>query len=274
MKIIRKVFIIVTLLSLFSCESEETKLNKSKEVVKLFASSTVFNDEEKMRLYYPNNTEIRGSYLVLKDFEIIGASLNDNIISVIGRSQGREISFDVKKESGKYIIIRSRGFSMFFNSNLYKYCRQIGCIKEGDYDAEISKICHENQLQFDLLVERIKNEIEEGVRLENHSVKNDGYYISGDITYKNYSRFGIPASTYKLYIEYLNNKGDIIFKEEEIAYGNIPFGASKTTSIANFNIASQARKINISLKIINTSFIEEVIAEHAKGNNCNYSYNL
>ena len=263
MKIIRKVLIIVTLFSLFSCESEETKLNKAKEVVKLFASSTTFDDEEKMRLYYPNKVEIKGSYLVLKDFEIIGASLTDNIISVIGRSQGREISFDVKKESGKYIIIRSKGLSMFFNSNLYKYCRQIGCIKEGDYDVEISKICHENQLQF-----------EEGVRLENHSVKNDGYYISGDITYKNYSRFGIPASTYKLYIEYLNNKGDIIFKEEEIAYSSIPFGASKTTSIVNFNIASRARKINISLKIINTTFIEEVIAEHAKGENCTYSNNL
>ena len=273
MKIVRKVLIIVTLFSLFSCESEETKLNKSKEVVKLFASSTVFNDEEKMRLYYPNNTEIRGSYLVLKDFEIIGASLNDNIISVIGRSQGKEISFDVKKESGKYIIIRSRGFSMFFDSNLYKYCRQIGCIKEGDYDAEISKICHENQLQFDVLVERIKNKIEEGVRLENHSVKNDGY-VHGDLTYKNYSRFSIPASTYNLYIEYLNGKGDIIFKEEEIAYGNIHFGESKTAHIVNFDVDSRARKINISLKIKNTNFIEEVIAEHARGNNCTYSNNL
>ena len=77
MKIIRKVLIIVTLFSLFSCESEETKLNKAKEVVKLFASSTTFDDEEKMRLYYPNKVEIKGSYLVLKNFEIIGASLNN-----------------------------------------------------------------------------------------------------------------------------------------------------------------------------------------------------
>ena len=155
MKIIRKVFIIVTLFSLFSCESEETKLNKSKEVVKLFASSTVFNDEEKMRMYYPNNTEIRGSYLVLKDFEIIGASLHDNIISVIGRSQGREISCDVKKESGKYIIIRSRGFSMFFNSNLYKYCRQIGCIKEEDYEDVRSVLVFYNYSMFYRVEENI-----------------------------------------------------------------------------------------------------------------------
>jgi hypothetical protein len=274
MRIIKKVFIIVILFSLFSCESEESKINKAKEVVKLFASSTTFDDEEKMRLYYPNKVEIKGSYLVLKDFEIIGASLNNNIISVIGKSQDREISFDVKKESGKYTIIRSRGFSMFFNSNLYKYCRQIGCIKEGDYDAEISRICDENQLQFDILVEKIKRDIEQNVRLESHSVKTDGYYyISGDITYKNYSRFTLIPGTYNLYIEYLNSKGKVLFRNKEVTYSTLAYRESNTIFV-NQNIIRGASKIAVSLEITNTDFIKKVIAEYAKGEDCTYSNNL
>lgn len=273
MRIIKKVFIIVTLFSLFSCESEESKINKAKEVVKLFASSTTFDDEEKMRLYYPNKVEIKGSYLVLKDFEIIGASLTDNIISVIGRSQGREISFDIKKESGKYIIIRSKGLSMFFNSNLYKYCRQIGCIKEGDYDAEISKICNDKGTDFYILVEAIKYIIEKSVRLESHTVK-EGYIndISGDITYKNYSRYTIPNGTYNLYIEYMDKKENILFKNKEYVHSTLAYGQSNTIWVSED--VRRAAKIAVSLEITNTEFIERIIAEQAKGNNCNYSYNL
>lgn len=275
MRIIRKVFIIVTLFSLLSCESEETKLNKAKEVVKLFASSTTFQDDAKMHLYYPNIGKFEGRIFILEDFEITDASLNENIISVIGRSQEREISFDVEKENGKYIIIRSKGLSMFFNSNLYKYCRQIGCIKEGDYDVEISKICTENKYSFEELISKIKNDIEQNVRLENHTVSNSyGYFLSGDITYKNYSRFTIPSLTYNLYVEFLNSKGEILFKKKEIlAFSSLTYQESNTIPVHQ-DVIQGANKIAISLEITNTNFIEKIIAEHAKGNNCIYSNNL
>ncbi len=273
MKIIRKVLIIVTLFSLFSCESEETKLNKAKEVVKLFASSTAFDDKEKMYLHYPNIKEIKGRYLVLRNFEIIEASLNDNIVSVIGKSQGREIFFDVKKESGKYIIIRSKGLSMFFNSNLYKYCLQIGCIKEGDYDAEISKICNDKEPDFYILVESIKYIIEKSVGLENHTVR-EGYLndISGDITYRNYSNYTIPSGTYNLYVKYMDKNENILFKNKEYVRSTLAYGQSNTIWVSED--VRRATKIAISLEIINTEFIERIIAEHAKGNNCIYSNNL
>ena len=144
----KKVLFICMLLALVSCESEETKINKAKEVVSIFASNTTFGNLEKLTLYYPNMKELKGRFLVLKDFQILNAVLNEKTISIIGKAQGNEVLFEVKKENGKYIITKTKGLSMFVYSNLYKYCKQIGCMKGDNYDVEISKICSEKEFQF------------------------------------------------------------------------------------------------------------------------------
>lgn len=180
----------------------------------------------------------------------------------------------MEKINGKYIIQKSKGLSSDFNSNIYKYCKKIGCISENNYDAEISKICKEKRPQFNLLVEKIKKNIEENILLENHTVTQQYDWASGDITIKNTSRFTIPSFSYNLYILYSDKNENIIFTSKEIAnYESIPYGQSNTVHVFEQNTNS-FEKVGVSLKIINSSFIEEIIAEYAEGNNCSYSNNL
>ena len=141
-------FICMLLLALVSCETEETKINKAKDIVSVFANSTTFGNLDKLPLYYPDIKNMKGRFLVLKDFQLLDAVLNGKTISIIGKAQGNEVLFEVEKENGKYIITKTKGLSMFVYSNLYKYCKQIGCMKGDNYDVEISKICSEKEFQF------------------------------------------------------------------------------------------------------------------------------
>ena len=268
----KKVLFICMLLALVSCDSKETKLNKAKEVVSLFASNTAFENLEKLPLYYPDIKKIEGRFLALKDFQLLNAVLNERTISVIGKAQGNEVLFEVEKKNGKYIITKTKGLSMFVYSELYKYCKQIGCIKDDNYDIEISKICFEKRFEFNSLVESIKREIEQNVRLENHTVQGGYGYVTGNITYKNYSNFTIPRDTYNLYVEYLNSKGKVLFKEKTVEFTTLTYGESNTTWVSKD--VQGASKIAVSLEITNTDFIEKILAEHAKGSDCTYSNNL
>jgi hypothetical protein len=222
---------------------------------------------------YPNFKDVH-EYWKLNDFDIVSSALNDKTVTVIGRSENFEVLFEVEKIEGKYIITKSKGLSSDFNSNLYKFCKNIGCIGLRNYDVEISKICKENKLKFNQLVKTIKNKIEENVIIENHTVRKQYDWASGDITFKNFSRFTIPEYVYKLYVEYSDNNGNILFTSEDIEnYKSIPFGQSRTISVLELNIPS-FKKIGVKLNITNTTFIEEIIGEYAEGKNCEYSDNL
>jgi hypothetical protein len=124
------------------------------------------------------------------------------------------------------------------------------------------------------LVKKIKRNIEDSVWMINHTVTKDYGLVSGDITIKNESRFTIPGDSYRLYINYSDSKGNLLFTSEEISnYESIPYGQSKTINVFETN-SNSFQKVGISLKIIDTNFIEQLITEHAEGYNCTYSDNL
>jgi hypothetical protein len=180
----------------------------------------------------------------------------------------------VEKIDGKYQISKSKGLSSDFNSNLYKYCKKIGCIGLNSYDSEISIICKDKEYEFNQLVRSIKETIENNVRMENHTVTKSYGCASGNITLKNYSRFTIRGYSYNLYVNYTDNQGNTIFTSKEMLnYESIPYGQSKTINVFENN-SSSFQKVGIILKIINTEFIEDIIGEHAEGTNCNYTNNL
>ena len=81
------------------------------------------------------------------------------------------------------------------------------------------------------------------------------------------------SGTYNLYIEYLNSKGKVLFRNKEVTYSTLAYRESNTIFV-NQNIIRGASKIAVSLEITNTDFIKKVIAEYAKGDNCTYSNNL
>lgn len=270
----KKLLLFSTLiLVLYSCETDEKKTNSSKEVVMSFMSNLAFDNYDLMLSTYPTIRDVN-TYWKLKDFGVTSAVLNNNIVTVIGKSQDKEVLFVVEKINGKYLITKSKGLSSYFNSNLYNYCKKIGCIGLNNYDADISSICKDKEFEFNKLVRYIKETIEKDVVMENHTITKSYGFISGDITFKNYSRFTVPGYSYNLYVNYYDSQGNTLFNSKETSnYESIPFSQSKTINIFETN-SSTFKKVGIKLNVINSEFIEKIIAEYAEGNNCIYSNNL
>lgn len=273
MKKIKIIFVIGLIVSLISCETKEQKINKAKDVVDAFVTNLSFDNYDKMFEIYPSFQGVQ-TYWKLPNFSIKNSVLNENSINLTGTSNEREILFEVEKIDGKYIITKSKGLSSDFNSNLYKYCKKIGCIGTNSYDVDISKICKENKFRYNQLIKEIKENIENSVSMVNHTVTKNYGYASGDITLKNNSSFTIPGRSYNLYVNYTDSKGNLLFTSKEMLnYESIPYEQSKTIHVFESN-SSSFQKVGISLKIVSTNFIEQIVAEYAEGYNCKYSDNL
>ncbi|MEH6512956.1 MAG: hypothetical protein V7734_07630 [Maribacter arcticus] len=277
----RKILFAITIMFLFSCETEEQKKEKAQEVVNALISNIQVDNYESIFEYYPNFKGI-GTYLKYNSVEFTSTMLkSDGKVDIFGKTyNGKQLFFEVEKTDGIYKVIKSKGLSSYYDSNLYKYCKKIGCIGMNEYDTDISRICKDNEGDFNFLVNSIKDKIESKTRLESHTItrKNGGfgyYYAFGDITVKNNSRFTIPGYSYKLYVNYLDSNDNLLFTSDKSSgnFTDIGFNQSKTLNIYQ-DISSRFRKVNIKVKLLNTEFIEKLIAEYAEGSLCNYSNNL
>lgn len=271
----KKLLLLIFAVSLISCESDEQKLKKAETTVKSFISNLQFDNYDKLFSFYPTFKEVE-TYWKLNSIVISSSNINpDESITVIGNSNNRQVLFELQKQNNQYLIINSKGLSTYYDSNIYRYCKKIGCIGTNEYDADISIICKEKKYEYDKLVDDLKRRIEEKTILENHNISKSYGMVSGDITIKNYSRFTIPGYAYKIYVQYLNSKDEIVFTSNESLsnFQSIPFSQSKTIHVFENNVKG-FRKVNIKLSLTSTNFIEEIISENVEGNNCTYSNNL
>jgi hypothetical protein len=254
---------------LISCESEKSRKDKCNQIVNTFVANLPLDNYEILYKLYPDFKMVK-EYWKLQDFVITSTTIDeDNMVSVIGRSeQLGSILFTLKKVDGNYIITNSKGLSTVFNSSLYTYCKKIGCIGVNDYDKDISQLCSSKEEEFKSLVYKIKNNIEQSVKIKNNNLSRSFGYISGDVTVKNYSSFTIPGGSYELYYHFLDYNDQLVFTKREIFnYNSIPFDQSITHRIFESS-ASNFYRIKVELKITSTDFIERIIAEHITGNNC------
>lgn len=233
-----------------------------------------------MELYPSLRKAIGGQFRQFESVEFESIVLKDNgEVEVFAKSNnGIQLFFVLQEEGGDYKVVNSKGLSVYNDSNLYEYCKRIGCITTGAYDLQIDNVCKQNESSFNNLVNQIKNRIEATTRLESHSVKVMGYgdnYATGNITLKNFTRFTIPAHSYKLYVNYLDSDNNILFTSDKSLsnFEAIGFGQSKTIHVIQ-DISSEFRKVNIKLKLLSTQFIEEIVAKHSEGSSCLYSGNL
>lgn len=270
----RLFFLAVFLVTIMSCESEEQKIEKAINVVNTFISNVSFDNYDKMYELYPNFRNV-SEYWKVSKLTVDNTSISEEgVVTIIGKAGNKNLLFELQRNNSNYEIISSKGLSSDYNSNIYKYCKNIGCIGSSTTDADISIICKSNREDYQNLIEKIKEDIENKIILENHTVTNSYGFVSGDVTVKNYSRFTLPGGAYNLYINYRNKKGDILFTSKQIlTYDAIPFNQSKTVHVFEPNSKS-FRKISIELNIISTNFIEDIIAQYSTGIGCIYSNNL
>jgi hypothetical protein len=155
MKKIKFIFSIGLIISLISCETKEQKISQAKDVVETFVANLSFDNYNEMFKIYPSFKDVE-TYWKIKNFSVSNSILNENTIILTGTYNESEILFVIEKNDGKYRITKSKGLSSDFNSNLYKYCKRIGCIGTDSYDADVSRICKENKFEFNQLVEETK----------------------------------------------------------------------------------------------------------------------
>lgn len=260
--------IFIPIILLLSCETDESRKEKCINVVNTFMSNLPLDNYEVLLKNYPDLREIE-NYWKINKYEIKNTSIDeDKSVSIICSTELGNIFFNLEKVDNKYIIKNSKGLSSAFNTPLYNFCKQIGCIGTSEYDKDISRICADKEIEFVHLVKKAKESIESNVVIANNNLKINYGYISGDLVIKNQSRFSIPGNSYQLYYHFINSSGQIVFTKNEILnYENIPFGQSITKSLFESS-TGDFRKIRVELKLKETNFIEEVIAEHIMGTNC------
>ncbi|MCA0152909.1 hypothetical protein [Winogradskyella vincentii] len=277
----KKLFYFLIVIVFFGCETEEQKKQKAQEVVQALISNIQVDNYESIYEYYPSFKNWTGSYYKYNSVDITSTMLKDDgTIEIFANAGGsNQLFFALKKVDGNYKIVRSKGLSAYFNSDLYKYCKKIGCIGSNETDLDIGRICKENEDDFNYLVRKIKNKIEDSFRLENQSLnKAGGYgiplYVSGDIIVKNYSRFTISAYSYDIYIKFLNSQDKELYKfKYRTNFSDIAFNSSETLHIMQ-DIDRSYKKVDVELVILNTDFIEDLIGNYAEGIRCSYSDNL
>lgn len=275
MKIGYLTLLIISSVIFCSCETNDTRIKKSNEIVNAFMANLPLDNYEILFKYYPNFKRVE-KYWKYDKFKIESVTVDETkSVSVICSTTSGSIFFKLKKVESSYIITESKGLSAAFNTPLYKYCKKIGCIGADDYDVDITQICKDKEDEFKSLVYKAKESIESSFVMENNNLRiNDGgfgsRYVSGEVTVKNGSRFSIPGWKYEIYFHFVNTNGNIVFTQSDKSnFDDISFGQSLTKSLfVDVPSSGEFRKIKVELKLTSTSFIEEIIAENITGENC------
>ncbi|WP_370390225.1 hypothetical protein [uncultured Winogradskyella sp.] len=277
----RRTLALVLIFLLFNCQTEEQKKREAEEIVQALISNIQIDNYKSIYELYPSFKNLEGEYWKYKSVEITSTMLKDDgTIEIFAKSNNNQLYFVLDKINKGYKVVQSKGLSAYFNSNIYKYSKNIGCIGLNESDIDIGRICKKNETEFNAIVQSLKKRIEENTFLENHSLtKYGGYYgsnqyVSGDIIVKNGSRFTIPGHSYHIYVKFLDKNDNELYKYKHYNnYFDIPFNSSESLGIME-DIEKNYNKVDVELVILNTNFLENILGEHSKGSSCNYNYNL
>jgi hypothetical protein len=251
---------------LYSCKSDESRIEDAKNVVTTFVKDLELENYESINKINPSFNKI-GQYWILYKFEITESKIENNEVTIYGKYYKRgeieeTIMFYLKENSdGQYIIDHSKGLSGFFGTNTYKFLKNVGCLKGLETDEEIASVCRKKETVFTGLLERAVKAQEESVIMGNNSVTNSFGYLSGDILCKNTSDIDIPAFAYDLYVLFYDSDGDIIYTEKSPASNvyKIPAHGGISTMVHQPIIRGMA-SFDIQIKLIKTEWLEYEIA--------------
>jgi hypothetical protein len=266
-------WLISLICGLQSCRSEEQVIKEANSFVNEFVHNIQLENFETVKKTYPD-FKFLSSYWKLENFSISETKLIGDTAIVFGTYQNgnknETVSFHILVENENFQVMKSKGLSGYMNSPLYLFCKNVGCLAGLESDAEISIACQKRENHFNNLISILKKNIEENVKLGSHNVQKGYGYISGDVSINNLTSVNIPAFSYDLYIILIDDNGREIYRTKSLSsVYQLPAQGSVSTMVHEQSTRNMS-KIGIELKITNTRFLSEIVANPPKDWDCEF----
>jgi hypothetical protein len=195
----------------YSCKTDSDRIEAANKTVDLFVKDLELKNQSSINKTYPSFSKL-GQYWILSGFKINDTKIDGNEISIYGTYKRgnqieRPIMFVLVESGNNYKIIRSKGLTAYYDSEIYDFLINLGCLSNESDDLIIEKECSKREYVYESTIEAIKNDIENKVFIDNSNLSaNGGYYVSGNLLVTNNSDFEIPPSAYTIYIGFINTK--------------------------------------------------------------------
>jgi hypothetical protein len=263
--------------------SDKELLRNAESTVQSFIDELNMQNFNSANDIYPEMSKI-SRYKIPKNFKVSSSkftSANKNEVKIIGNygaaDNTKSMQFVLsKKESNTWEIIKSKGLSSYYESNLYNILKTSGCLTDIESDASIHQTCKNLEPKFESLVNEFKNDLENSIAFEkNGSNLSNSYnvYISGELMLKNNSNISIPRFSYEIYIVFYDRNNNPShsskhqFTEEPILANDY-----HQITVYSMDYHRDYRKYSAVVKITNDQFIRSYLAR--QGNlNCSELYN-
>lgn len=251
--------------------SDKELLRNAESTVQSFIDELNMQNFNSANDIYPEMSKI-SRYKIPKNFKVSSSkftSANKNEVKIIGNygaaDNTKSMQFVLsKKESNTWEIIKSKGLSSYYESNLYNILKTSGCLTDIESDASIHQTCKNLEPKFESLVNEFKNDLENSIAFEkNGSNLSNSYnvYISGELMLKNNSNISIPRFSYEIYIVFYDRNNNPShsskhqFTEEPILANDY-----HQITVYSMDYHRDYRKYSAVVKITNDQFIRSYLA--------------
>ena len=140
--------------------SDEELLRNAESTVQSFIDELNMQNFNSANDIYPEMSKI-SRYKIPKNFKVSSSkftSANKNEVKIIGNygaaDNTKSMQFVLsKKESNTWEIIKSKGLSSYYESNLYNILKTSGCLTDIESDASIHQTCKNLEPKFEIILE-------------------------------------------------------------------------------------------------------------------------
>lgn len=260
-------------LFLLSCgPSDEEMLIKGESVVQSFVDELNMQNFNSAREIYPEMSKI-SRYKIPQNFNISSSKFtsdNKTEIKIIGNygtaENTKPMQFVVSnKENSYWKIIRSKGLSYYYESNLYNVLKTSGCLEDIESDASIHETCQILEPKFESLVSKYKEIIENSISFERSGSNLSNSYdisISGELMLKNNSNISVPGFSYEIYVVFYDRSANPSHSSK-YQFNSDPILANDYHQITVYSMDYHRdyKKYSAVVKITNDQFIRSYLGQ-------------
>jgi hypothetical protein len=195
----------------YSCKTDADLIESANKTVELFVKDLELKNKKSIEKTYPNFNKI-GIYWILSNFKINDTKIDGSEIKVYGTyKKGTQIEkpimFVLGESGSNYVIKKSKGLTAYYESPIYDFLINLGCLTYESDDLMIQEECSKRENTYQSTIEALKSNIESKVSINNSNLSsNYGYYVSGNLLITNNSDFEIPSSCYSIDIGFINSR--------------------------------------------------------------------